>query len=511
MATNKELNPDSIYMQDFNDVRDLYRLIYLCGCFSGSDIDNAIGIYQLVLRDDGKSTIRKSEYSKRAKQLSYLLPDTYLQCTDGKIKKYSINNDIYNSTDDVLLKTFKMHNFTENQIMYYFVLLQAGILTSFSTPNTSKATPFTLNELAENISIWFENNQDILPDAFQKFLHSLNDKTGDSDSAALIFDKSSDFRKYFGDMVDAGYFIKMPAAYTEQKRKNAYGNNRGDYYTVAKDRLNEMTLSLGEGSIDSLYLLLNHLAKSNVFSAPYYLAREKLLLFSDIDANLDDSKNKFLFRHNPVYSILDNEIMYELLKAIKFKKTCSIEYKETNTDYSADDEYNMNTMILLPRYILSNEDDGRCFVIGLDYGKKEVVSLRLDYINRIKEKGTHTVSHDDLQLLKGIEDNIDKIWGTSAHRFQKEIIPLIVTFTFSDEDIYLKRQFLQEAKRFPYKKQDDHTYVVTFNVYDTNEMRAWLRKFGKHIEITENSIGAKTLKQNIQNDWKEMAKIYGII
>ena len=511
MATNKELNPDSIFNQDYNDVREIYRMIVLYGCFSGSDIDNAKGTYPLPLREDGKSEIRKSLFSKRARQLTYLLPDTYLKYTDGKIKNYYVDNDIYQNNDDVLLKTYKMHNFTENQIMYYFVLLQAGRLTCFSTPNTNKATPFTLNDLAENISICFEKNQDVLPDAFQKFLHSLNDKTGDSDSAALIFDKSSDFRKYFGDMVDAGYFIKMPAAYTEQKQKNAYGNNRGDYYTVARNRLNETTLSLGDKSIDAVYLLLNHLTKSNVFSAPYYLAREKLLLFSDIDADLNDNKNKFLFRHNPVYSILDNEIMYELLKAIKHKKTCSITYKETNADYSADNKYKKNTMIILPRYILSNEEDGRCFVIGINHKTKEVISLRLDYITTITETGTFPVSSNDLQLLKDIENNIDKIWCASAYRFQKDIIPLIVTFTFSEQDTYLKRQFLQEVQRFTYEELNEHTYKATFEIFDIIEMKPWLRKFGKRIQIQENSITAKQVKKELESDWKEMAKIYGII
>lgn len=504
MATNKELNPDSIFNQDYNDVREIYRMIVLYGCFSGSDIDNAKGTYPLPLREDGKSEIRKSLFSKRARQLTYLLPDTYLKYTDGKIKNYYVDNDIYQNNDDVLLKTYKMHNFTENQIMYYFLLLQVCILRYLEEEG-----PFTLNSLSDFIVSLLNECKENLPDAIQsvkKALYNASEKKNNRE----IDDTSSIFRSYFTDMVDAGYFIKTSNCNIDHREKGD-SSLRSDYYIVAKDRLNDLYNCFEDNDMNSLYLLLNHLTKSNALSAPYYLAKERLLTAFDYESNFIDSKNKFLFRHNPVYSILDNEVMYNLLKAIKRKKTCSITYKETNADYSADNEYNKNTMVILPRYILSNEEDGRCFVIGINHKTKAVISLRLDYITTITETGTFPVSSNDLQLLKGIENNIDKIWCASAYRFQKDIIPLIVTFTFSEQDTYLKRQFLQEVQRFTYEELDEHTYKATFEIFDIIEMKPWLRKFGKRIQIQENSITAKQVKKELESDWKEMAKIYGII
>lgn len=490
MAKKTNVNPDTIYFENYNnDYRDIVRLVALYGCFSGSDIDKG-NIFPLLHREDGKSFIRKSAFSTKMKQLSYLLTDEYLSASQGGVKTYSIADDIYINKNDYLHKTFKMHNFTQNQIMQFFVLLQAA----GSMNEVNGEEHFTLNGIAEYIAETCEHAECEIPDALKSLVKDIE--------AANQANKSKPFRATFDKMLEAGYFVEIDNQ-NEQIYKESW--ERSLYYSLADDKLSE----LEDITLDRLYRLLDHLSKTEAFKIPYYLAKERLVTYAL--ALCRDSENytdKILFRHNHNYPVLDNEILYILLKAIKANNLVRIVYKHTSQNYSEDDVYEQSEIVVYPVTIINNNDDGRQFLFCLN--ESEMMSVRLDYVvdTTIENRADEAIIGYAETQLENIKNHV---WAASAFNFGKELEHVFIKFSFGNNDYsYIQRMFVG-SNRFEVKQESEHEYTVEYVIYDPFEMIPWIQSFGKCAEILETSETSKKLKNIIENNRKEMRKKYGLI
>lgn len=304
-------------------------------------------------------------------------------------------------------------------------------------------------------------------------------------------------------MLEAGYFVEIDNQ-NEQICKESW--ERSLYYSLADDKLSE----LEDITLDRLYRLLDHLSKTEAFKVPYYLAKERLVTYAL--ALCRDSENytdKILFRHNHNYPVLDNEILYILLKAIKANSLVRIIYKHTSQNYSEDDVYEQSEIVAYPVTVINNNDDGRQFLFCLN--ESEMMSVRLDYIVDVviaENKADKSIIDYAEAQLENIENHV---WAASAFNFGKELEHVFIRFSFGDNDYsYIQRMFIGSA-RFEIKQESEHVYNVEYVIYDPFEMIPWVQSFGKRAEILETSETAKKLKNIIESSRKEMRKKYGLI
>lgn len=463
----KNLNPDFIYFENYNeDYRDLYRLVALFGCFSGSDIDKGIA-FPLLHRADGKSFIRKSTYSTKIKQLTYLLSDKYLKASEGASKSHFLDSDIYTNKADLLHKTYKMHNFTQGQLMQFFIILQAAQ----SYMKEMGTTYFSLNGLATFILDKYEDNLDCVSEPFKQLISDIQK----SDE----FNQSKPFRNVFDGMITAGYIQHVQSS---KAKEDLYDDeiDRSYYYTIPENKLD----SLSDNQLDCLYRLLNHLAKTAPIKIPYYLARERLLTYSCVSGReINSGAENILFRHNFSYPVLDDIITIDLLRALKKNRSIKIIYKYTSQNYSDDDTYVEKEMIVQPIRIVQNNEDGRQFLFCYTQ-EQRYESIRLDYILKVQIIKKKVQLLSDVQFSTALKELTDHVWCASPYRFMADLKELKIEFKFDEKDAFYRNRMFTALSRFEIEETEKNVaYTATVQVYDTKELTPWIASFGSKVSI----------------------------
>lgn len=73
----------------------------------------------------------------------------------------------------------------------------------------------------------------------------------------------------------------------------------------------------------SIYRMLELYGNISVIEMPYYFAKEKIkryLEIKDNDLYKNSEENIFLYKHNHVFNLIDNETLYKILNAIDEEK-----------------------------------------------------------------------------------------------------------------------------------------------------------------------------------------------
>ena len=187
----------------------------------------------------------------------------------------------------------------------------------------------------------------------------------------------------------------------------------------------------------------------------------------------------FRVKHSfPVFT-LEDEILYQLLSAMKESRNVEVEIQNNRNE-------NVQLLTGLPLKILVSIRTGRRYVAMRQQLKSKddkdnrfrFVCLRLDQIKKVTE-GCETECGD---IHDALERNLDYVWGVSFSG-SKTKVKLTLTVDEKYEEFILSR-LEREGKGGSVTRLDDNVFVYEKIVFDPVEMFPWLRTFiGRIIDI----------------------------
>ncbi len=274
-------------------------------------------------------------------------------------------------------------------------------------------------------------------------------------------------------------------------------------YKLIPDLLNEIDDILNNYNI---YDALSYLSDISIFyynhsflsTAGYFLSKsinQKNIIENNIDSNSHylPENSIFIYRYNPVYSTIDNNILWEIVKAVKAKQMITYEYKTQNNE-------TINYSII-PVAVIIEYEYGKQYCYGYSEKLQSYITPRLDMMSNIKITN-HVGNHAYYNTPKFI----NKVWNISSKE-TKEKVEILFSIP-KDKKALLRR--LENTKRYGnLEKNKDGTYTFTIEVYDSLELVPWVNGFGKYAVVNKNVSPA--LYNKVIEHTKKLQEAYGII
>lgn len=218
---------------------------------------------------------------------------------------------------------------------------------------------------------------------------------------------------------------------------------------------------------------------------------------SYINDRIDNKNKKFQFKHNFIINTLEDNILFEIINAIRQQKRIIIENYSRN--HNTADDFN-----ILPLIIYVSVQTGRRYVIAQGKGKFRFAVYRLDYIKsvRILEKDEHFE-----ELKKTLETCFKTSFSTALIKEGKpEHFEMTIFVNEKTEDYIIKR-LERESRGGKVEKLRRNIYKYTNDIYDTNELTTWVKTFiGRIVELSGDN---KKVISLFYDDVKKMAEMYG--
>lgn len=213
-----------------------------------------------------------------------------------------------------------------------------------------------------------------------------------------------------------------------------------------------------------------------------------------------ESDDRFTFKHHYVTGAIDSGVMADIFSAMREGRAVSVD----NLNHKREEPRRTS---VLPLRIFISTQSGRQHLLAYQYGGKCFVSLRLDYLSRVKLEG---VDPRFAELREMLDDAETKMWGVNIKRGKfgdhLESVSFVVKINPGEE--YIVKRLEREKRIGRVEKLDDRTYRFSAEVYDTWEMVPWIRTFISRIESMNFS--NRTVENRFKDDIREMYRMYGI-
>ena len=213
-----------------------------------------------------------------------------------------------------------------------------------------------------------------------------------------------------------------------------------------------------------------------------------------------ESDDRFTFKHHYVTGAIDSGVMAAIFSAMREGRAVSVD----NLNHKREEPRRTS---VLPLRIFISTQSGRQHLLAYQYGGKCFVSLRLDYLSRVKLEG---VDPRFAELREMLDDAETKMWGVNIKRGKfgdhLESVSFVVKINPGEE--YIVKRLEREKRIGRVEKLDDLTYRFTAEVYDTGEMIPWIRTFISKIESLNFS--NRTVENRFKEDVLAMYRMYGI-
>ena len=213
-----------------------------------------------------------------------------------------------------------------------------------------------------------------------------------------------------------------------------------------------------------------------------------------------ESDDRFTFKHHYITGAIDSGVMAALFFAMREGRAVSVDNLNNKRD-----EPRRTTLV--PLRIFISAQNGRQHLLAYQYGVKNFVSYRLDYLSKVK---LLDVEPRFVELRALLDDAQEKMWGVNTKRGKfgdcLETVSFVIKIKPGEE--YIAKRLEREKRIGKVEKLDDVTYRFFAEVYDTGEMIPWIRTFISKIESLNFS--NRTVENRFKEDVLEMYHMYGI-
>lgn len=428
----------SDFIKHYNIIRSILRDVFLYGCFSREGLE-----------DKRKVSSRKISYEIRRIQ-QYVEEEFIKVDRDGRYKLLSLTYDAIRNTENFLVKTYMTKSFTRTDLLLYFYILM--VLNHVQGP-------LCFRDIEEKlIGEGLISYDDISSKTIERKLQEMSLSQGILQCSAI---------------------------------------KRTKHYSIAEDILKE----LDDNEVLELLKAVS-LYKNIIFpvTAGYY-SEQVLKDYAKYERKIDlDIKDYFQYKNLHFHPVIEEEILWRILKAIRHRKLVTLNYELPSgngggkTMITAVKPYKIRYDIQCGRfYLVSYDSSNRCIVSRLD---------RVEKVDILKE----SYSIDNLPVL--YKRDMKYSWSSVALGEGKfpEIVKLEVIINEKKES-YIIEKIKSEALNSTAIKVAEGVYYITLIVNDVMEIIPWLRSYSGYIRVIEGS----WLNKRLNEDWKEMLEGYGAL
>lgn len=215
----------------------------------------------------------------------------------------------------------------------------------------------------------------------------------------------------------------------------------------------------------------------------------------------EGAENHFSFKHHYITAAMDSDVLADLFTAIRQKRIITVMNLSRRGETPRENR-------IIPLKIFISAQTGRQHLIAYHPYFNLIKTFRVDYISDVK---LLEVSARFDELRKELDLMQNKMWGVSINQNAREDGRLeYVTFTVkikTGEEFIINR--LEREKRCGFvEKVDDFTYRFSAAVYDSAEMRPFIRTFISR--ITSIHFSNPKVEKIFKDDLQKMYEIYGV-
>lgn len=224
--------------------------------------------------------------------------------------------------------------------------------------------------------------------------------------------------------------------------------------------------------------------------------------FGEIGSYILDYENQsndlFSFKHHYIAHTLENQVLLDLLTAIRTNRAVFFENQSERTGKTV-------TFHALPLKIFVSTQTGRRFVCMYSFTTRRFTNFRLDYVK--------TVTLDNeipfaLELKEKLQNNLNKVWGVGFGGTNRQEIICMKLHIDERYETYIIDRIQREGQGGELIKIENNTFLFTKEIFDSNDMSPWIKTFtGRIIQLEGTN---ETVISRFYNDMKRMADMYSI-
>lgn len=427
----------SDFIKHYNIIRDILRDCFLYGCFSRDGLEN-------------KRNVSSRKVSYEMHRIQQYVEEKYIKVDkDGRYKLLSLTYDFMRHSDNFLVNTYMTKSFTRTDLLtYFFVLLCLQSEDRACSLNTIE------NRLVDEGHISFSK---------------ISSKTIERKLSEMCED------------------IGILSCETIKRTR---------HYSIAPDILE----SLDNDELKELHTAIS-LYKNIIFPVTSgYFCEQTLKNYMTYEREIKDTEiNIFNFRNVHFHPIIEEQVLWEILKAIHQRRKIKLLYRMPKNQ-----DGRINGNVFSPFKIRYDVRHGRFYLISFNINNKCVVS-RLDRIESVEIL-------EDTFLREDFNEEYQKhmccSWSSVSLDYGKtpEIVKLEIIVDEETEG-YIVDRIVNEAPNGTIDKIDKGCYHFTMQVNDSGEIIPWIRGYAGYVRVLES----EELKEKLKNDWKEMLLAYGIV
>ena len=212
----------------------------------------------------------------------------------------------------------------------------------------------------------------------------------------------------------------------------------------------------------------------------------------------DYQNQSFRVKHGFWVHTLEDEILLELLNAMRQKHSVHLEIKSSKNGA-------MNFSECTPLQIFTSTRSGRRFLCGYVDKSKRFACYRLDTVKTVKllQPSEH---YDELSAM--LERNRKWLWGVSFQGIsRRRLDKLTMKIQVSEpSEQYIVERLKKEGRGGAVTRMEQGVYQYETEVFDCNEMLPWLRTFtGRILSLKCTD---KWVEQRFYEDLRTMYQMY---
>ncbi len=209
----------------------------------------------------------------------------------------------------------------------------------------------------------------------------------------------------------------------------------------------------------------------------------------------------FTFKHHYITGAIDSGILTALFMAMREKRAVTVTNMSRRSDLPK-----VNRIV--PLRILISAQNGRQHLLAYLPDYNTFRAYRVDYLSNIKLEEP-TPRFDELRAE--LDRMQGKMWGVIIKRNKHgaehlEHVEFTVRIDKGEEHII--RRLEREKRVGTVERLDENTYRFSADVYDSSEMKPWIRTF--ICRIVKMNFSNRTVENGFKKDLEEMYRMYGI-
>ncbi len=427
----------SDFIKHYNIIRNILRDVFLYGCFSREGLE-------------GKRELSSRKISYEIRRIQQYVEEEFIRTDrDGRYKLLALTYDSIRNTENFLVKTYMTKSFTRTDLRLYFYLLMSL---------NDQDKPCCCRDIEEKL----------IGDGLISYDH-ISSKT---------------IERKLDEMCSSLGVLQCETI------------KRTKYYSVGEDVFKELDNSEVKELLTAVSLFKNILFPVTAgyyseLSLKDYAAYER-----GINLNIRDY---FQYKNLHYHPVIEEQVLWQLLKAIHEKKNITIDYKlPPNKKKDRESEF------LKPYKIRYDIGCGRFYLVAYDKNNRCII-FRLDRIQQVKIINS---TYEETNLKQAYNKDMMYSWSTVQLGWGKnpEKIKLEINIDEPKEN-YLIQKISSEVQNGTIEKIENGRYHLNMLVNDSNEMVPWIRSYSGYIKV----IQGRGLIKRMAEDWKEMLETYGTL